>query len=74
MGEDFGQVTGFAGFGAPPQEQGRIEPGMPGKDAREFKAGISGRTEHGCYEFGHQAAMPLLFKGPHKRINIQSNE
>lgn len=35
---------------------------MPAEDAREFKAGITGRTEYGSFEFGHQAAMPLLFK------------
>jgi hypothetical protein len=55
-------MTVFSGIGATPQKQGRIEPGMPGENAREFQTGISGRTEHGCFEFGHQAAMPLLFK------------
>jgi hypothetical protein len=64
MGEDIRQVTGLARLRAAPQQQGRVEPGMPGEDARQFQAGISGRTQHGCFEFGHQAAMPLVFKSP----------
>ena len=74
MGKDFRRVTVFPRFRAAPQKQGRVEPGMPGEDAREFKTGISGRTQHGCFEFGHQAAMPLPFKNSHKRINIHPNE
>jgi hypothetical protein len=61
MGKDFRQVTVLARFRATQKERS-VKPGMAGEDAREFQAGISGRAEHGCFQFGHQAAVPLQFK------------